>query len=378
MSALYIHVPFCARKCRYCDFVSFDSKPELAESYFRALWKEIALASNLYELKGVSTVFFGGGTPSFVDQEYIEQTLENVQRTIGIQTGAEITIEANPNSLTKQKLNAYHNAGVNRLSIGLQSADNRLLAEIGRLHTLEMFQAAYEEARNAGFKNINTDVIYALPGQSLDDFRATLETAARLSPEHVSAYSLMIEPGTPMHKDLEEGRIRETDEDTERDMYHAAVCSLESQGFGRYEISNFAKPGFACAHNLAYWNREDYLGLGVAAHSCIRDVRYANTDDIDGYISCLSSGKTAYNNIENLDSKQKETEYIMLKLRLKNGFDTEEYKKMFGRDFRNFFSAPLKKLLKAGLVSFSGSRFHATDKGFDLQNSIVLELLNIL
>ena len=301
-----------------------------------------------------------------------------MQKTIGIKNGAEITLEANPNSLAKSKLAAYRKAGINRLSIGLQCAQDGLLRSIGRLHTLEMFQKAYGGARDAGFGNINIDLIYALPGQSLDDFKSTLETAAGFTPEHVSAYSLMIEPGTPMHADLQAGRIRETDEDTEREMYHAAVDYLESKGFERYEISNFAKAGFACAHNLAYWNREDYLGVGTAAHSCIRDVRFANTDDLERYISCLSSGKMVYNNKECLDLGQKETEYIMLKLRLKNGFEVKEYERMFGRDFQKFFSEPIKKLQKAGLVSFSGGHFHATDKGFDLQNSIVLELLNIL
>lgn len=378
MSALYIHVPFCARKCRYCDFVSFDSKAELIEDYFPALWNELGIASGLFEFKGVSTVFFGGGTPSFVDERYIVRTLETAQKTIGIQNGAEITIEANPNSLSKQKLKAYRGAGVNRLSIGLQSADNRLLGEIGRTHTLEMFQKAYGDARDAGFGNINMDLIYALPGQTVEDFLSTLETAAGFSPEHISAYSLMIEPGTPMHEDLQAGRIQETDEDAEREMYHAAVDYLASRGYERYEVSNFAKKSFACAHNLAYWNREDYLGAGAAAHSCIRDVRYANTEDLGRYISCLSAGKTAYNNIESLDLGQKETEYFMLKLRLKDGFEIAEYERLYGRDFKNFFSAPIKKLLKAGLVSFSGGRFYATDKGFDLQNSIVLELLNSL
>lgn len=378
MAALYIHVPFCARKCRYCDFVSFDSKNDFVDGYFNALWNEIEIVSKLYELKGVSTVFFGGGTPSFVGERYITETLAKVHKAIGITSGAEITIEANPNSLSKQKLNAYREAGVNRLSIGLQSTNNKLLREIGRLHTLEMFQKAYGAARDAGFHNINIDVIYALPGQTLDDFKSTLQTVAGLSPEHVSAYSLMIEPGTPLHADLQAGRIRETDEDTERAMYHSAVDYLESEGFERYEISNFAKAGFTCAHNLAYWNRQDYLGVGAAAHSCIRDVRLANTDDIDCYISCLSSGKMAYNNKESLDIGQKETEYIMLKLRLKNGFEIKEYERLFGRDFLKFFSTPLKKLQKAGLVSFSDGHFHATDKGFDLQNSIVLELLNIV
>ena len=378
MSALYIHVPFCVQKCRYCDFVSFDSKTEFIESYFNALWNELEIVSGIHELKGVSTVFFGGGTPSFVDERLIAQTLETAQKTIGIQNGAEITIEANPNSLSKQKLNVYRKAGVNRLSIGLQSADNKLLREIGRLHTLEMFQKAYGDARDSGFKNINIDIIYALPGQSLDDFKSTLKTVAGFYPEHVSAYSLIIEPGTPLHADLQAGRVRETDEDTERDMYHSAVDYLESAGLERYEISNFAKAGFACAHNLAYWNREDYLGVGAAAHSCIRDVRFANTDDLESYISCLSSGKTVYNNKECLDLSQKETEYFMLKLRLKNGFEIKEYEKLFGRDFQKFFSQPVKKLQKAGLVSISGGHFHATNKGFDLQNSIVLELINIL
>ncbi|MEI6100400.1 MAG: radical SAM family heme chaperone HemW [Eubacteriales bacterium] len=378
MASLYIHVPFCAKKCSYCDFVSFDNQNSRIREYFDVLAEEIRIASAMHKLHGVSTVFFGGGTPSFVDESHIVKTMETVREYIGIEEGAEITIEANPNSLIKEKLDVYLNSGINRLSMGLQSADNRLLKQIGRLHTREMFEQAYADARKAGFANISLDLIYGLPGQTAEDFKDTLEYASGLAPEHISAYSLTIEPGTPLHRDLLDGKITEADEDSEREMYHTAVAYLKSKGWERYEISNFAKKGFESRHNLAYWNRLDYLGVGTAAHSCIRDIRFANTADLDGYISCLRTGNVAYNTNERLDAQQVETEYIMLKLRLQEGFATEEYKTLFGRDFGTAFAAPLEKLAKAGLVKEEGGRIFPTDRGFDLQNTVVLELVNIL
>lgn len=378
MASLYIHVPFCEKKCAYCDFVSFDNQDSRIGDYFDALAEEIRIASGLHSFHGVSTIFFGGGTPSFVDAEYIEKTLEAARKYIGIEADAEITIEANPNSLTKEKLDAYLRAGINRLSMGLQSADDRLLKRIGRLHTKELFQKAYEDAKKAGFANISVDIIYGLPGQTPEDFLSTLEYTAGLAPEHVSAYSLTIEPGTPLHHDLLAGKIREAEEEAEREMYHAAVAYLKSKGLERYEISNFAKKGFESRHNLAYWNRLDYLGVGAAAHSCIRDVRFANTADLYGYISCLRTGNVAYNTNESLDVHQRETEYIMLKLRLQDGISPVEYQKLFGRDFNIVFAAPLEKLEKAGLLKKEGGRIFPTDRGFDLQNKVVLELINIL
>lgn len=378
MSSLYIHVPFCQRKCRYCDFISFDSARDRIEDYFKALLSEIKTASARYPIKGVSTVFFGGGTPSFVDEKYIANTLDAVRKNIGIAEGAEITIEANPNSLSKTKLKAYRRAGVNRLSIGLQSTDNALLAAIGRLHTKETFERAFHLARDAGFSNINVDLIYALPGQTVEQFRQTLLIAARLSPEHVSAYSLTLASDTPLYEDIKSGRLCAAGEEEDRKMYHEAVEFLRSQGYKRYEISNFSKKGYECAHNLAYWERKDYLGIGTAAHSCIGAERFSNMDDLNGYISCLLAGELAYNNRESLDERQIETEHIMLGLRLAGGLDLAAYKKLFGRDFEAFFARPIDILKKAGLAEVSGGRFYATDKGFDLQNTLVLELIENL
>jgi oxygen-independent coproporphyrinogen III oxidase len=378
VAALYIHVPFCAKKCAYCDFVSFDNKNELIGEYFDALQKEIELASQLHDFHGVSTVFFGGGTPSFVDAACIAKTLETVQKYIGIEAGAEITMEANPNSLEREKLKTYLCAGVNRLSMGLQSAEDRLLKSLGRLHTRDVFRKAYEDARDAGFANISVDLIYGLPEQTAEEWKRTLEYTANLAPQHISAYSLTIEPGTPLHRNLLAGRVQEADEEDEREMYHAAVSYLKTAGFDRYEISNFAQPGFESRHNLVYWNRGDYLGVGAAAHSCVREVRFANTSDLEAYISCLRDGKTAYNTREELDMQQRETEFIMLKLRLAHGFTLDEYKKMFGWDFKKRFAAPLNKLSKAGLLQEADGRIFPTDSGFDLQNMVVLELVNNL
>jgi len=377
MASVYIHVPFCRKKCSYCDFVSFDSAGSRMEDYFLALGKEIEIASELYPMRGVSTVFFGGGTPSFVDEGYIAGAMEALREKLGIQEGAEITLEANPDSITDEKLKAWRQAGVNRLSIGLQSADDALLAISGRLHTEEKFMQAYKMSRAAGFGNINIDLIYSLPGQTAGGFEETLRYVTALAPEHISAYALTLSPGTPLQADVESGRLWVPDEDADREMYHTACALLQKEGYTRYEISNFAKEGYRCAHNLAYWLREDYLGLGAAAHSCVGEVRFSNTPDLEAYISCLTAGKTAYNNRESLDKKQVETEYIMLRLRLSDGIELKEYERLFGRDFERFFSKPIETLKKAGLAEISGGRFFATDRGLDLQNSLVLELIKI-
>ncbi len=313
-----------------------------------------------------------------MDERYLAQVLDTVSKTIGIAGGAEITVEANPNSLSEKKLHAYRRAGVNRLSIGLQSTDDKLLESIGRLHTKEMFEHSFHMARAAGFSNINVDLIYALPGQTTEGFFDTLGIVANLAPEHVSAYSLTLSSGTPLYEDVAAGRLTLPDEETDREMYHAAVKFLRSYGYERYEISNFAKKGYACAHNLAYWRREDYLGVGAAAHSCVGTERFSNTADLEEYISCLLAGNVAYNNRESLDARQIETEHIMLGLRLAQGLDLTEYRNLFGRDFEVFFARPVSILKKAGMAEVSGGRFYATDKGFDLQNSLVLELLKNL
>jgi oxygen-independent coproporphyrinogen-3 oxidase len=378
MASLYIHIPFCEKKCRYCDFVSFDSAESRIGDYFRALNTEIELASAMYPIRGVSNVFVGGGTPSFVNEQYIGDTLETLRSRIGIDKNAEITLEANPNSLTAKKLKAYRQAGVNRLSIGLQSADDALLARIGRLHTKKMFEHAFLDAREANFFNINVDLIYALPGQTVHGFKETLDYVTALSPEHISAYSLTLPENVPLYKDIQTGTLKAVDEEEDRAMYHTAVDFLKNHGYNRYEISNFAKQGYECRHNLAYWMREDYLGIGLAAHSCVGDVRFSNTPDLKKYISCLYKGKTAYNSREGLDSQEIEAEYIMLRLRLAEGLCIKEYETLFGREFQTLFAGAVARLKRAGLARISGGRFCLTDKGFDLQNTVVLELLSNL
>lgn len=375
MAALYIHVPFCERKCVYCGFASFDNKGNLINEYFDALHSELILASELHTFQGVSSVFFGGGTPSFVDAAYISQTMERIKKYIGLLPGAEVTLEANPNTLRRSKLETYLAAGINRLSIGLQSAQNSLLSFLGRTHTREQFQKAYADAQAAGFENISVDVIFGIPKQTTEDFMHTLQYVADIAPAHVSAYSLSIEPGTPLFESMQAGDIHAADEEEERTMYHKAYRFLTRQGYKRYEISNFARPGLESRHNLAYWNRDQYLGVGAAAHSCVSEKRFANTEDLGRYISCLRAGKMAYNTMEELDEKEREEEFIMLKLRLSKGFALEEYRKLFSGDFCLRYAVPLKKLQKAGLLKIKNGRVIPTGRGFDLQNAMVLELL---
>ena len=290
--ALYIHIPFCKQKCLYCDFPSYQGIEHSIGSYIDCLKKEIEMTSGACKDYKVTTIYIGGGTPSYIDARHIEGILEVCRKNFEIDPDAEISMESNPGTLTKENLLIYKNAGVNRISIGLQAAQNKILKTLGRIHDFKEFEEGYYLARQAGFSNINIDLMLGLPGQTFEDWQETLEKACSLKPEHISAYSLKLEEGTPFYnKYYKEDALELPPEEIERDMYHYAVNFLGEKGFEHYEISNFAKEGLECKHNLVYWKRGPYIGLGLGAHSFFEGKRFFNTYDMKQYIADIKVGK---------------------------------------------------------------------------------------
>ena len=355
---LYIHIPYCQRKCGYCDFVSYPGKESTMPEYVRAVIRE----AEFYSGEQVDTVFIGGGTPSHLPDGAIEQLLEGVRKSIEIAPKAEISIEANPNSFSRQKTLEYRRAGINRLSFGLQAVQVALLASIGRLHTYDDFLQALDAACDAGFSNINADLMYSLPGQSVEQARQSAQALCALPVTHVSAYALKLEKGVPMYG------MPQPDEETDRAMFYAIKDTLEEAGFARYEISNFAKKGYECQHNLKYWRVQEYIGLGASAHSFYQGERFSNDDGLGRYLAALERGKRA--EISRLKADLP-FERIMLKTRLLEGMPMEELPQSEG------MRKSLEKLQKLGLCEL-GERLILTEKGLDLQDGVVLELIENL
>ena len=367
-TGIYVHIPFCKRKCNYCDFCSFAETKEEREAYIKALISEI------YEYGGgeicADTVFFGGGTPSLLTPEEFSRISDALRESFVISENAEFTVECNPKTLTPQKLAAYKRARVNRLSIGLQSANEAELKTLGRIHSFEDFLSSYEMARAAGFDNISLDLMYGLPGQTAESFEKTLESVIALSPEHISAYGLIVEPGTLFFEKRDE--LLFPSEDEECDMYSLACKKLSEAGYSHYEISNYAKPGKACLHNLKYWKNLEYIGLGLAAHSYFDGKRYSNTADMAKYLSLNFEKQRAYDRErESLDP----FEYAMLALRLSEGLSLDEYKSLFSESFLDGKERLIERFIKEGLMGTFENRLFFTEKGFYLSNSILSEIL---
>lgn len=364
---IYIHIPFCARKCAYCDFLSAPATEEVKVQYVKALKKEIEAFREMGQAYETVTVFFGGGTPSLLTGEQLVEILKEVNRCCPIRSGAEITVECNPGTLTEEKLKAYKRAGVSRLSMGLQSAQNEELKKLGRIHTWEEFLISYEMAREKGFGNINVDLMSALPGQRRKTWADTLEQVLKLSPEHISAYSLIIEEGTPFYERYSPGGpLSEElpDEDTERQMYYDTKEILERAGYERYEISNYAKPGYLCRHNLAYWNRTDYKGFGIGAASLLDNIRYQNSRELTAYLR----GEFSWESREALTRKEQLEETMFLGLRKMEGVQlTEELTATYEPIFRD--------LEQKGLLFRQSGRVCLTDKGIDISNYALAEFL---
>ncbi len=335
MIGVYVHIPYCIRKCRYCDFCSIPID-ETAGRYRAALEKEIALSRAKYPDERVKTVFFGGGTPTILPAEDLCAILDAIRTAFPVEPDAEISIECNPKTIGFDGLKRLCDAGFNRLSIGLQATQNDLLSRIGRVHTYEEFIATYSAARDAGFTNINIDLMHGLPGQTQDDYLDAIRTVATLEPTHISAYSLILEEGTPLYDDVTAGKETLPDPDAVADMEDAGMDLLESLGYHRYEVSNFAKSGFECRHNLIYWHNEPYLGLGVAAHSSMEEdgfwARFSNESSISAYLKKLEKGKLPRAERIIVNTFEQMFESVMLGLRLVEGVDRAAFLDRFGCD----------------------------------------------
>ena len=372
-TGIYIHIPFCMRKCKYCDFLSFDmdtctkSNATNIEKYFHGLWSEIRATASV-NARNIKTIFFGGGTPSMVDAHYIETTLQTIYECFAVDKNAEITIECNPGTLTKEKLDTYKKCGINRISIGLQSADDHDLQVIGRIHTFDQFLESYKLVKDAGFDNINIDVMSALPYQTVESYIASLERIISLNPTHISAYSLILEEDTPLYDMVNENKIPLPSEDDEREMYYKTHELLTKNGYKQYEISNYAKDDKHCKHNCLYWSRGEYFGFGLGSSSYINGVRYKNISSFDAYIS--DAATPAALQIEQIPISREESmsEFMYLGLRFTEGVCTDEFYNEFGVKLEEVFGAEIDKLISLKLLEATEKGYKLTKYGIDVSN----------
>jgi len=371
---IYIHIPFCKQKCYYCDFVSYSNKCSEVKEYIESLKKEIEEFD--FSNYKVTSIYIGGGTPSYIDSIYIVEILSELKEKLKCNLiefkDIEITIEVNPGTVDTKKLNDYKKSGINRLSIGLQSTKNDILKKIGRIHTYQEFLEIYKLARETGFKNINIDLMIGIPGQKIGDLKNTLQDIIKLEPEHISVYSLIIEENTPIEKMLENGEIKLPDEDLERNMYWYVKNTLELNGYNHYEISNFAKLGKESRHNLNCWNQEEYIGFGVAAHSYLNGIRFSNTINVEEYIQHLENNRKEENiQIEESQSlEDKKNEFMMLGFRKIQGVDIARFKEKFIDNPIFLYREKLNKLVEEGLIEVDLNHIKLTNKGIDLANLV--------
>lgn len=383
---IYVHIPFCKQKCKYCDFTSFSNKEEMWEDYFKCLLMEIEEKSKDYNVEivngikqkiGVNTIYFGGGTPSFVDSKYIEKVLFKIKECFKVQKNAEITIEVNPGTVTKSKLEKYLEIGINRLSIGLQSSNDELLNMLGRIHNYKEFEQTYKIARKVGLKNINVDLMIGLPNQSVEDVENSLRNVIEKAPEHISVYSLIVEPGTKMSDLIDGGKLKLPEEELERKMYWLVKNKLEEAGYKHYEISNFAKLNKESKHNMNCWNQESYLGCGLAAHSYFQGIRFSNIENLKKYISNYKSGESVHNIVfhEHQDKTAMMKEYMLLGLRKIEGVNITKFKNKFSENPVYVFRNELNKLVLEELVEIVENDVKLTSKGLDLANQVWMEFV---
>lgn len=397
---VYVHIPFCVKKCNYCDFLSASSDEKGQEQYTEALIKEIQGYQPFIEEYQVKTVYFGGGTPSVLPVELLERVLKTLDDVFQLglfekeskgkkakkekkveeteKPQIELTIEVNPGTVTKDKLTRYKELGFNRLSIGIQSAKDAELQLLGRIHTFAEAKQCYEWAREVGFTNISVDVISALPGQTLSDYKETLQQMIALAPEHISSYSLIVEEGTPFYEQYGEGKEKHEDlpeEELDREMYACTKELLKSAGYERYEISNYSKAGYESKHNTAYWTGTEYLGLGLGASSLFTNARYHNEVDRAEYIRKCMTGEDVRCDIERLVETEQMEEFMILGLRLMRGVSRAEFQKRFGRAVETIYGTALKKLQAQQLITIDGDRIFLTDLGIDVSNQVFVEFV---
>lgn len=378
--SLYIHIPFCVQKCAYCDFLSFPAENAEREAYVQTLLEEIQSFAKKENRRDVVSVFIGGGTPSVLEHSQITRLVDGVKESFALCPDAEITIEVNPGTVDAEKLQAYKACGINRISFGLQSANEKELKLLGRIHSFSQFEENYQLARKAGFENISIDLMYALPGQTLDSWKETLEKVTALSPDHISAYSLIIEEGTPFYERYqEENRLREKgkstkilpDEETERAITKWTEQFLKTKGYTHYEISNYGKHDKESIHNIGYWTRREYAGFGLGAASLLDYIRYTNTASMGEYLQKGRDGQAA----EQLSKEDAMAEYMFLGLRMMEGVSKSEFVKQFGKQMETVYGQVLDSLKQQGLLDQNDQRVWLTEYGLDVSNYCMAQFL---
>lgn len=365
---LYIHIPFCVRKCRYCDFLSFAASESVRAEYINRLKDEIIFRAKEYGDRRISTIYIGGGTPSILPASMIHEILSLVKQKFYVNQNAEVTIEVNPGTVNKEKLDIYREAQINRLSIGLQSTHDEELKRIGRIHSYQDFLTTYEDALEAGFDNINVDLISALPGQSREDYAESLRRIVALKPKHISSYSLQLEEGTYLYEHQNE--FEWPDEDMDRDLYLMTDEMLSQAGYHRYEISNYSIDGYESRHNSSYWERKNYLGIGLGASSLMDETRYVNVSSFDEYKDKFTDDKLTLK----LSSEEQMEEFMFLGLRLMRGISAEEFYDCFNLDIFQVYGRVLSDLADKGLINIA-ERIRLTNKGIDISNYVLAQFL---
>lgn len=373
---IYIHIPFCKQKCFYCDFCSFANKNEMQGKYVETVINEIKNITHK-EKYTVTTIYLGGGTPSILNPNYIKNILQEIKSSFEILDDAEITIEINPGTVNEEKLKKYKEYGINRLSIGLQSANDKILKKIGRIHDYKQFEETFFYARKCGFKNINVDLMIGLPTQTIEDVKQTLEKIIQKNPEHISVYSLIIEEGTIIEKLINENKLQLPDEETERIMYWTVVNELKENGYNQYEISNFSKKTHESKHNTNCWKQKQYIGLGTSAHSYLNKKRYSNTNNIEEYIKNIQENNISKNITIHEEQIEKSTmnEYMLLGLRMIQGININEFKHKFKTDPTVKYKEILEKLQKENLIQITKTSIKLTRQGIDFGNIVWEEFI---
>lgn len=375
MLGLYIHIPFCVSKCKYCDFNSYKLNLDKKRKYLKALQKEMEFYREEVEGKDIETIFIGGGTPSILNENEIKFLFDEIKNNFSIKKDAEITMECNPGTLTLEKLKVMKDCGVNRLSIGLQAVQNQHLNYIGRIHTYEEFEKNYKQAKEVGFENINIDLMYALPNQSREDWIESLEKVVKLNPTHISAYSLILEEGTELFNMYERKEFKLLDEDTDIEMYKYTINYLKSNGYDQYEISNYAKKGYECKHNILYWKCKNYVGLGASASGFLNKTRYNNLCGLDEYENIINSGKKPLEWEEKLSIKDEIEESIFLGLRMNEGIKFEDFLEKYNFNFKEEYKNEINKLKNMGLIQVDDEFMTLTQKGREISNSVFVEFI---
>lgn len=367
---LYIHIPFCKQKCLYCDFPSFCGKEKLMLDYAKALGEEIRSIAH----RKIGTIFIGGGTPTYLNMEgwnIIKDSIKGLDKAKDI----EFSVEMNPGTVDKEKLKFLKNMGVNRLSVGLQAWQNVLLKKLGRIHEIKDFIEAYNEAREVGFNNINIDIMFGLPDQTMEDLKETLQKVVELNPEHISCYSLIIEEGTIFNKLYDEEKLNVPTEDIERDMYAYCIKFLKDKGYSQYEISNFSKEGRKCKHNLIYWDLKEYIGCGSAAHSYIDGIRYRHTENVEKYIETMNNGEDIKMDLHKNSLKEDMEEFMFMGLRKIKGISVDEFRKRFNKNIMDVYKDTINKYLENNLLIMDEGRICLSARGIEVSNSVMCDFI---